>query len=133
MLSTQGVKLVLGTNQLPVGCISVSQQCWKDAVSGGTKVLFLDGNDGGKTFFAYFRNTSTAFGVTGLWNVLPLRANGSLYGSDIFGGGTQEVEWVMMNPTGPGAILHYSNGCTEVYPDLGGKAWTSRPTTCPAS
>ncbi len=76
---------ISGANQLPAGCISVEQQCWKDAVANG-KVKFaatsatMTGYNSRPVVFAYFRNTETAFGVTGLWNTLVMYADdGSIY------------------------------------------------------
>lgn len=129
---------VFGANQLPVGCNHAADQCWRDAVANGT-VKFLattavmTGLNNRPIDYAYFRNTSTQFGVTGLWNVLPIYADdGSLAASDIFAGGSSEVDWVYVNPNGGGAISHEkSTGlCYELYFTLA-NSWSSRSVTCP--
>lgn len=123
---------VFTANQLPNGCNAAAEQCWKDAVKNGTVKFVASGatQNGRAIVFAYFRNTSTAFGVTGLWNVLPIYADdGSLAASDISGGISTEIDYVQGSTVG--AIVHEKvNGmCFEFF--LSGN-WISRAVACPA-
>lgn len=133
-ITPMGVK-VFGANQLPVGCNRWADQCWRDAVANGTvKFVATTATDstGRPITFAYFRNTSTAFGVTGLWNVLAIYADdGSLAANDIFGGGSSEIDYVFTNTDG--VIVHdaSNNLCTQLYYFDAGSTWSPRAATCP--
>ncbi len=137
-----GVK-VFGANQLPAGCTSASQQCWKDAVANGT-VKFIStpalmtSFNNRPVVFAYFRNTTVAFGVNGLWNYLAFYADdGSLVGSDIYGGTSSEIDWVYGNTSG--ILVHEkSTGlCIQTAWDAIHQIWnvngtgTGTPVPCP--
>ena len=131
-INAPGVK-VEGANQLPVGCTSVSQQCWKDAVASGL-VKFVAtsatavGVNSRPIVFAYFRNTTSMFGVDGLWNVLQLYADdGSLFGADISGGTDGAIEMVYGNTEG--AIYRVGSICRQIY--WNGTNWTDESAPCP--
>lgn len=133
-ITSTGVK-VSGANQLPPGCNRAADQCWRDSVANGT-VKFVattaTGANPRPIVFAFFRNTASAFGVTGLWNVLPFYADdGSLAASDISGGIASEVDWVSTNSNG--AVMHdkTSGVCSELYYFASGSTWSTRPVTCP--
>lgn len=82
--------------------------------------------------FAYFRNTTTMFGVTGLWNYLAVYSDdGSPVGADIFGGSYTEVDVVY--GTAKGIIAHEkpTGLCYEQAWDASAKNWYSQPTACP--
>jgi hypothetical protein len=137
-----GVK-VSGVNQLPAGCNTWKDQCWKDSVANGivkwvaTSAL-MTGYSTRPVVFAYFRNTSTAFGVTGLWNYMPLYADdGSLTGGDIFGGNTDEIDWIDGTPNG---IIYHNKTrgfCYSFQWDAAQKSWdwngtgVDTPVACP--
>lgn len=121
---------VFGANQLPAGCNAWNQQCWKDAVANGTVKFVASGgtNAGRAVVFAYFRNTTVQFGVNGLWNYLPIYADdGSLVGSDIFGGDATEVEWIVGSANG--AIVRGGGQCFERF--NAGSTWSNRSVICP--
>jgi hypothetical protein len=128
---------VFGANQLPVGCDHWAQQCWRDAVANGTVKFIatpatMTGYDNRPIVVAYFRNTSTMFGVTGMWNSLPIHADdGSLVGADIFGGGSQEEDWVYGN--NEAFIVHCKGDarCPQMYWYAAGHTWSPRPADCP--
>ena len=126
---------VFNANQLPQGCNAWAQQCWKDSVANGTVKFITTSATGANPrpiVFAYFRNTSTAFGVTGLWNVLPIYADdGSLAANDIFGGIASEIDQVLGNSSG--VILHDkpTGICVELYYFAQGFTWSSREVICP--
>ena len=134
---------VYGANQLPAGCNSWQDQCWRDAVANGTVKFIatparMTGYSDRPVVFAYFRNTSTAFGMTGLWNVLPLYADdGSSIGADIFGGMASEIDMVVGTPKG--FINHEKSvgKCYEVAWNESDRAWDMNgtggggPVPCP--
>jgi hypothetical protein len=143
---------VVGANQLPPGCNTWKDQCWRDSVANGTVKFIatsaiMTGYSTRPIVFAYFRNTSTMFGVTGLWNYLPFYADdGSPFGPDIFGGSYSETDRVygtaknVANGTAGGIIIHdKSTGlCCELAWDTAQKSWDNNgtgsgtPITCPA-
>jgi hypothetical protein len=134
LINALGVK-VEGVNQLPVGCTSVTQQCWQDAVASGL-VKFVAtsatavGVNSRPIVFAYFRNTTSSFGVDGLWNVLPLYADdGSRFGADIFGGGAVELDMVQGNTEGAVIRETVTGDCYQVY--WNGINWTAKRSACP--
>ena len=135
-ITPMGVK-VFGANQLPAGCNSWTQQCWKDAVANGTVKFIatsatMTGYNNRPVVFAYFRNTTTAFGVNGQWNFLPIYADdGSLVGSDISGGTSAEIDWANTNAIG--IIFHdkTNGGCGQYAWDASYKVWYAQPVTCP--
>ncbi|MEK7604725.1 MAG: hypothetical protein AAB442_02950 [Patescibacteria group bacterium] len=132
-----GVKVV-GANQLPPGCNTWAQQCWKEAVANGTvKFVATSAADhtGRPIIFAFFRNNTTMFGVTGLWETLPVYADdGTFAGSDIGGGVASEVDLIFGSLNG--GVVHEvaSDRCFEKYyfvnPQNGGTSWSVRPVTC---
>lgn len=136
-----GIK-VFGANQLPVGCISSTQQCWKDAATNGvvkwiqTSAL-MTGYSTRPSIHAYFRNTSTLFGVTGLWNFLPFYADtGEKFAADIPGGISSEIDWVY--GTSNGIIVHekVTGLCYENHWNPKDVLWETvsvggGPVTCP--
>ena len=142
-VTPMGVKAV-GADQLPAGCNSWTQQCWKDAVANGT-VKFIAtsatmlGYNYRPVVFAYFRNTATAFGVTGLWNVLAFYADdGSIAGADIFGGSSQELDWVYGNANGIIGHVRDTGTCFQDswFPpttqlNVGHNVWANAPVACP--
>lgn len=134
LISNKSIK-IYDVKQLPSDCNSWTQQCWRDAVKNGT-VKFIQteavGPSGHKVIFAYFKNTSTMFGVTGMWNYLPINLNdGSPSTSDISGGTASEIDWVY--GTRDGLIIHEksSNSCYEQYLNSNGTIWSNRPINCP--
>lgn len=128
---------VSGANQLPAGCNAWADQCWKDAVTNGTVKLVatsatMAGSNSRSVVFAYFRNTTELFGVTGLGNVLPVYADdGSLVGQDISGGVAQEIDWVYGNANGAIAHIKVAGTCVQYSWDAVAKIWSSAPATCP--
>jgi len=130
--------------QLPVGCTSWKQQCWKDAVANGTVKFIatsakMTGYNDRPVMKAYFRNTSTFNGVTGLWNSLAFYADdGSPVGADIFGGSYSEIDWVY--GTEKGIIIHEksTNLCYQIAWDGAQRSWDvngtgiGTPAPCPA-
>ncbi len=122
---------VLGANQLPAGCTSWTQQCWKDSVANGAvKFVTSGGKDstGRDIVFAYFRNTTSLFGVNGLWNYLPFYADtGAPASQDINGGTATAVDYIVGNSVG--AVIQSSGQCFENY--NAGSTWSNRSVTCP--
>ena len=136
-----GVK-VIGTNELPAGCTFWADQCWKDSVANGTvkfiatHALMVGFNDR-PVVFAYYRLYSTIFKVNS-WNHLATYADdGSLVGSNIFGGNVEEVDFAQGSPKG--VIFHSkpTGDCYETAWDSTQKSWSvnggaaATPTTCP--
>lgn len=136
-----GVKVV-GTNELPAGCTFWADQCWKDSVANGT-VKFIAtpalmiGYNNRPVVFAYYRLYSTIFKAN-QWNYLPIYADdGSLVGSNIFGGLSQEVDFAQ--GSAKGVIIHEKStgNCYETAWDSTQKSWSvnggaaATPTTCP--
>jgi hypothetical protein len=128
--------------QLPVGCTSWKQQCWKDAVANGTVKFIatsakMTGVNDRPIMFAYFRNTTTAFGVTGQWNYLPFYADDGTTFTEIGGGVSSEADWVY--GTEKGIISHekQTDLCYEMAWDAVGKGWAvngtgvGTPVRCP--
>ncbi len=117
---------VFGANQLPAGCTTQSQQCWKDAAANGTvKFLATNGKMIGTSnatrtiVFAYYRTES------GLWAVTPVYADEATpVSTNINRGSIAEVDFAV--GTAGGAIFRDkpSGLCVEMlwYP----------PTTTPA-
>lgn len=129
---------VSGANQLPAGCNTWTDVCWQNAVKNGTVKFVatsavMTGYSNRPIVFAYFRNTTTALGVTGLWNVLPFYADdGSPVGPDISGGATYQIDFVV--GTAKGEISHdTSTGlCYETHWNQAQKLWeTGSPVSCP--
>ena len=141
-IAPMGVK-VGNVGQLPVGCTSWKQQCWKDAVANGTVKFIatsakMTGYNDRPVMKAYFRNTSTQFGVTGLWNALEFYADdGSPIGADISGGGSSEVDWVYGTAKGHIAHEKQTDLCYEIAWNAAEKAWdvngtgVGTPVRCP--
>lgn len=128
---------VTGANQLPEGCNTWKDQCWRDAVRNGT-VKFVatsavqTGVDNRPIVFAYFRNTTDAFGVHGLWNVLAFYAdNGNPIGADIFGGISEEIERVEGNPLGALMRMKATGQCFQQSFSASDKAWENNRVACP--
>ncbi len=136
-----GVKVV-GTNELPAGCTFWADQCWKDSVANGT-VKFIAtpalmiGYNNRPVVFAYYRLYSTIFKAN-QWNYLPIYAdNGSLVGSNIFGGNIEEIDFAQ--GSAKGIIIHSKTVglCYETAWDSTQKSWSvnggaaATPTTCP--
>ena len=136
-----GVK-VIGTNELPAGCTYWEEKCWKDSVANGT-VKFIAtpalmiGYNNRPVVFAYYRLYSTIFKAN-QWNYLPIYADdGSLVGSNIFGGISQEVDFAQ--GSAKGVIIHEKStgDCYERAWDSTQKSWSvnggaaATPTTCP--
>jgi hypothetical protein len=71
--------LVVGTNQLPAGCVLVGDACWNQSIADGTiklanSGLVLTGFNTRPIVFAFYRaGTGTAF--TGVYLTLPLYAD----------------------------------------------------------
>lgn len=130
-------------NQLPAGCTTKTQQCWKDAVMNGMVKLSPTtatqvGENSRPIVFAYFKNTSCQFGVCGLWNYLPMYADtGELVGGDINGGVSSEVDPVVTNALGIIVRDKPSNTCYQVAWDATHHVWnvngngTNTPVACP--
>lgn len=135
---------VLSANQLPAGCTSTLQQCWRESVLNGT-VKFIEtsavmvglsnGRDTRPIVFAYY---VTADGTK--WDTQPFYSdtgdptvgNGS---GNLTGGGSFVVDWLYGNSQG--TILHALNACYQFkwFPagDPGGNAnvWATEPVACP--
>jgi hypothetical protein len=138
-----GVK-VSTANTLPQGCTSPTQQCWKDAITNGTVKLIatpatMTGYSDRPLLFAYFKNTSTANGVTGLWNTLPVYADDvAPIGGDIAHGVYEEIDWVY--GTSKGIIFHdnATHLCYEMVwyppttqPGANSNVWANTTVACP--
>lgn len=127
----------LGANQLPHGCNSWKDQCWRDAVTDGTvkwvtTSAIMTGYSNRPVVFAYFRNTAELFGVTGMWNYLPVYADdGSFVSQDISGGVAQEVDWVYGNTNGVIAHIKDGNTCVQQFWDVVRNVWQNMPIVCP--
>ncbi len=129
---------VSGKNtQLRDGCNSWSDKCWEESVKNGT-VKFISTSatmtdyNNRPIVFAYFKNSSKMYGQDGLWNYLPIYADdGSLVGPDIFGGDSQEIDWVY--GTNKGIIVHIKEGgvCAERSWDKEYKTWYNKLVNCP--
>lgn len=132
----EGVK-VTAPNQLPAGCTSASQQCWKDAVMNGTVKLVatsatMVGINSRPIVFAYYK---TADGLR--WNTLPLYADtGELTGSEINGGGTFNIDMVVGNT--PGVVFRVGTSCFQQEwfkagdPSGNSNVWATASAACPA-
>lgn len=122
---------VVGANQLPQGCNSWSQQCWKDSVANGTvKFVSSEGKNltGRNIVFAYFRNTTVMFGADGLWNYLPFYADtGEAASQDISGGDATSVDYVVGNQVG--VVISAGGQCYERYFN-GSTGWNNRSVAC---
>lgn len=133
-LAPIGVK-VTSPETLPENCNHSTDVCWGESVAQGKVKFVATGvidSTGREILFAYFRNTSTSFGVTGLYNYLPFyKDDGSRVLSDISGGSASEIDWVY--GTRNGLIIHEksSNNCYEQYLSGNGSVWSNRPVTCP--
>lgn len=130
--------IVGNVGQLPQGCNTWKDQCWRDSVANGTVKFIattakMTGYSDRSVVFAYFRNTSTAWGVTGLWNYLPFYVDdGSIFGSDLSGGSSAEVDWEYGTPNG--VILHdkATGLCSELSWIVSERLWaTNGAVTCP--
>lgn len=132
-----GVK-VFGAGEIPAGCTSWFQQCWKDLVkNGGMKFIetpqVMTGINSRPIVFAFYKNAS------GLWNALPIyRDTGELVGAEISGGVSVEVDWVI--GTTHGIIQHdlSLNTCYEMtwYPPttqsgVSSNIWGNKQISCP--
>lgn len=127
---------IFTANQLPSGCNSLASQCWKDAIANGTVKFIattatMTNYNSRPVMFAYFRNTTTFFGVTGMWNYLPIYADdGSLVDQDISGGVAQEIDWVLGNDLGILVHVKETNTCVQRSWNLLQKTWTDAPAPC---
>ena len=134
---------VVGTNELPAGCTYWADQCWKDSVANGTvkfiatSATMVDYNNR-PVVFAYYRLYSTIFKTT-LWNYLPMYSDdGSLVGSDIYGGDYGETDFAYGSTRG---VITHNKPSGECYLrawDKNEKNWkvnggdgNSLPVTCP--
>jgi hypothetical protein len=105
--------------QLPAGCDTFRDACWKAAIAAGTVKFIatsamMTGYSNRPVVFAYFRNTTAASGVTGLWNSLPVYADdASPAAYDIGGGFASQIDRVYGTPNG--IILHDASSglCAE--------------------
>ena len=132
-----GVK-VFGASQIPAGCTSWFQQCWKDLVkNGGMKFIetpqVMTGINSRSIVFAFYKNAN------GLWSTLPIyRDTGELVGSEISGGVSLEYDWVQ--GTARGIIVHekVSGNCYETayyppttQPGVPSAVWANTQVSCP--
>lgn len=129
-----GIK-VINPEQLPYECSTWKDPCWTKSIQNGTVTFISSGatdQTGRPIKFAYFINTSTAFGVTGLYNYLPFYADtGESAGGDISGGDSMPVDWVY--GTKNGLIIHVksTDECYEraFNPTYG--TWNNLQINCP--
>lgn len=134
-ISTSNTKVEIA-KQLPLGCITWKDECWSVAIKNGT-VKFISSSvlietDKRNIIFAYFRNTTNMFGVSGMWNLLPFYADtGHAFDQDISGGTVEEIDWVYGNNIGAIAHIKSSNTCIQFSLNSISKTFTSSPTTCP--
>ena len=130
---------VMGARQLPKGCDHWRNQCWRDAIASGVvkfiatpaRVL-IPGYEHKPIVFAYFKNTTTATGVSGYYNFLPIYLDdGTPVDRDITGGVSLEVDWVY--GSNDGLIIHENKTgyCFESYFDAKSKTWLNRSAICP--
>jgi hypothetical protein len=123
---------VRGVNQLPVGCTSALQTCWKESIQNGT-VKFLETSqlvDGKQIILAVFYNRTEAQGFLGTFNVWPLyAADGSNAGGSLGSGETNTVSVLQSNENGAVVQDQNTGGCFQkLLTPLG---WTYAPAECP--
>jgi hypothetical protein len=132
-----GVK-VFGAAQIPAGCTSWFQQCWKDLVkSGGMKFIetpaVMTGVNSRPIVFAFYQNAS------GIWKVLPMyRDTGELVSSDISSGVSIEIDWAQGTTLGGAFHEKTSGDCYETTwfpptttPGVRSAEWANTKVTCP--
>jgi hypothetical protein len=122
---------VVGANQLPPGCNTWKDQCWRDAVANGTVKLVEStakeiGLNDRPMMFAFFRNSTT-----GKWGFTPFYGDDGSTFTEIGGQSTVEIDWVYGNEIG--VVFHDAtrNSCGQSLWDAPTKTWFSRPTSCP--
>ncbi|MEJ8835795.1 hypothetical protein [Ramlibacter sp. AN1133] len=125
---------VFGAHQLPAACDTWRSACWQQSVANGSVKFVTPGRGGPRSVvIAYFRNTASRDGVTGLWNVMPFYLdNGAPLSGDIQSSGfTTEVDYVV--GSAEGVILHNAGmpTCTELFYGGSGTLWTPRGVACP--
>jgi hypothetical protein len=129
--------------QLPVGVNTWKDPRWKEAIANGT-VIFgatsakMTGYSDRPVMFAFFRNTSTFNGVTGLWNYLAFYADdGSPVGGDISGGVSSEADRVYFNEKGVISHEKPTGLCYQMAWDAAQRSWdvngtgVGTPIPCP--
>lgn len=121
---------VEGANQLPAGCTSSAQPCWRNALSSGLVKLIatsatMTGYSGRTVVFAFYRSAD------GLWNILPIYADDfSPVGFGIDGGMYSVIDKVYGN--GSGIIIHHAdNICTQQSWYEQSRNWGYRIASCP--
>jgi hypothetical protein len=128
-----GVK-VTDPKILPKNCNHSTDECWHQSVARGKVKFVATGvvdSTGREIVFAYFRNTSTSFGVTGLYNYLPFyKDDGSRVLNDISGGNGSEIDWVVGTATGIKYHEKPTNTCYEYYYIKDVASWRNKKLTC---
>lgn len=130
----QGTKVAVA-NQLPQGCNTWKDPCWAKALKDGTVKLVstsatMTGYSNRPVMIAYYKNTMSFAGVSGLWDTLIVYADdGSPVGGDISDGGTQPIDWMTANATGP--VRHFGDTGTCAQGFWAGTFWDYGPTACP--
>ena len=121
---------VRGANQLPDGCTTWTDQCWKDSAAGTVKFVATSALMAGinrPVMFSYFRTAA------GLWAVIPVYGDdGSLFGGDISNGTPSEIDWI--DGTTSGIIFHMrgNNLCYGYQYDTARAEWeVTAPLPCP--
>lgn len=134
---------VFHANQLPQGVDHATDLRWQVSLVDGT-VKFIEtsatmaGYNDRPVMFAFYRNTTAWYGYVGLWNYLPIYVDDlSSVGPDIYGGTSDEPDWVY--GTERGIITHsmIDNNCYLLAWDAVHRSWAvngtgaGTPIPCP--